>query len=314
MKLSVVIPMYNEEGNVLPLYNKLLITLKDINYELIFINDGSSDNTYRALKSIYNKDPLHVKVINFSRNFGKDAALYAGLSHASGEYSVVIDGDCQHNPKYLIDMMNYLDENDDIDIIAMVNKKRGKESKLNKLLKNMFYSFMDKISDTPFVSGASDFRMFRDYVTSSIVSLNEVNRFSKGIFSWVGFNTHYIEYIVEDRNSGKTSFNLFNQFKYALGGIVNFSIKPLKLASFIGCTIFTGSFLYFIFSLVKSLVLNVSFFNLNLLYTFLILISSFQLITIGILGKYISSLYIETKKRPIYVAKNKLGFTEKNIL
>lgn len=314
MKLSVIIPVYNEEGNVEKLHKLLSNTLIDIDYELIFINDGSSDKTYFKLNELYDLDPLHVKVINFSRNYGKDAAMYAGLTHSKSEYSVIIDGDCQQNPKYLLTMMDYLDNNNNIDQIAMVNVTRNKENIFTKFLKSTFYLFINSISDTKFVKGASDFRMFRREVTESIVSLGENNRFSKGIFSWVGFNTHYMEYIVEERNSGKTKFNVIGQFKYAFDGIINFSVKPLRIATFMGIITSIGSFIYLLIILIETFIKGIDVPGYASLITIMLFMGGMQLISIGILGEYVSKTYLETKKRPVYIAKNKLGFNDENIL
>ncbi len=314
MKLNVIIPLYNEEGNIKRLHQQLTETLNEIDYELIFINDGSKDKTIEKLNQIYNEDKEHVKVINFSRNFGKDAAMHAGLSHANAKYTVIIDGDCQQNPKYLLDMMKYLDENENIDQVAMVNKSRTKENFFTKILKNAFYSFINSISDTRFVKGASDFRMFRENILNAIVSLNENNRFSKGIFSWVGFNTYYMEYQVEERNSGKTNFNLLGQFKYAFNGIVNFSVKPLRIATIIGFISSLGSFVYLIITIVQTLVKGIDLPGYASLICIVLFLGGIQLIAIGILGEYVSKTYLETKKRPVYVAKYKLGFDDVDIL
>ena len=314
MKLNVIIPMYNEEGNAELLHKQLSKALEEIEYELIFINDGSRDKTFIKLKEIYEKDNEHVRVINFSRNFGKDAAIYAGLNYSNAEYSVVIDGDCQQNPKYLLKMMDFLDKNLEYDQVAMVNKTRSKESFISKILKRMFYSFINKISDTKFVKGASDFRMFRKYVVDSILSLEENNRFSKGIFSWVGFNTYCMEYKVEERNSGKTSFNLINQFKYAFSGIINFSIKPLRVATFIGFFFAIGAFIYLLVTIIETFITGIAVPGYASLISVILLLGGLQLIAIGILGEYIAKTYLECKKRPIYVTKNKLGFNDEDIL
>lgn len=314
MKLNVVIPMFNEEGNVDLLYKSLTDTLEDINYELIFINDGSKDKTYQKLKAIYEKDSTHVRVINFSRNFGKDAAIYAGLYYTKAEYSVIIDGDCQQNPKYLINMMHFLDNNLEYDQIAMINRTRPKESFINKILKSLFYSFINKISDTKFVKGASDFRMFRSYVVDAISTLSENNRFSKGIFSWIGFNTYYMDYNVENRNSGTSSYNLINQFKYAFSGIINFSIKPLRIATVTGSLFALGAFIYLIITLVQTFISGIEVPGYASLISLISLLGGLQLMAIGILGEYIAKTYLESKKRPIYIAKNKLGFNDENVL
>ena len=310
MKLNVIIPMYNEEGNVALMYKALSTTLKDIKYELIFVNDGSVDKTYTMLKDIYDNDKKHVKVINFSRNFGKDAAIYAGLSHAKAKYTVIVDGDLQQNPKYLLDMMEFLDNNEEYDAVAMVNEDRKKESGLSKILKNGFYNFINILSDTKFHKGASDFRMFRLSVVEAILTMPENNRFSKGIFSWVGFNTKYMKYEVEDRHSGKSNFNLKNSFKYAWTGIVNFSVKPLKLATILGTITSLFAFIYLLIVIIKTIITGGDVPGYPSLICVILLLGGLNLLAVGILGEYISKMYLEIKKRPIYVAKNKLGFDD----
>ena len=310
MKLNVIIPMYNEEGNVALMHKALSDTLKDIKYELIFVNDGSKDKTYDMLNDIYNNDKKHVKVINFSRNFGKDAAIHAGLAHSKAKYTVIVDGDLQQNPRYLIDMMLFLDEHDDYDAVAMVNEERKKEGAIVKLLKNGFYSFMNILSDTKFHKGASDFRMFRRNVVEAILTLPENNRFSKGIFSWVGFKTKYMKYDVEDRHSGKSNFNIKSSFKYAWQGIINFSVKPLKVATVLGTLFSLFSFIYLFIVIIKTLITGADVPGYPSLICVVLLLGGLNLMAVGILGEYISKMYLEIKKRPIYVAKNKLGFED----
>lgn len=314
MKLNVVIPMFNEEGNVALLHKALSDALKDIKYELIFVNDGSRDKTYSMLKDIYDNDQKHVRVINFSRNFGKDAAIYAGLAHAKAKYTAVIDADLQQNPKYLLEMMDVLDKEEDVDVVSMVNETRDKENGLVKFLKNGFYSFINVLSDTKFHKGASDFRMFRFGVVEAILSLGENNRFSKGIFSWVGFNTKYLPYKVEDRHSGKSNFNIRRSFKYAFDGIINFSVKPLKLATIIGTICSSVSFIYLLVVLIKTLITGADVPGYPSLICVTLLLGGLNLMAVGILGEYIAKMYIEIKKRPIYVAKNKLGFDNDDVL
>lgn len=314
MKLNVIIPCYNEEGNISPLYEKLAETLKEIKYELIFVNDGSKDKTEEKIKEIYVKDKKHVRFINFSRNFGKDAAMYAGLKYAKAEYSVIIDGDLQQNPNYLLEMMKFLDENPEYDQVAMINKKRSNESALAKMLKNCFYAFINSISDTKFKNGVSDFRMFRTEMVKAIVSLEENNRFSKGIFSWVGFKTKYLPYNVENRLSGKSNFNLLKSFKYAWDGIVNFSIKPLRIATVIGALTSAGSFIYLLVLIIKTLIKGIDVPGYASLLSLILLFGGLNLLAIGILGEYIAKMYVEIKRRPIYIAKYTLGFDEDDVL
>ena len=313
MKLSVIIPCYNEEGNVELLHQKLGDNLGEIDYELIFINDGSTDKTINKLKDVYKSDVEHVKVINFSRNFGKDAAIYAGLCHAKSDYSAIIDSDLQQNPKYLLTMMKHLDEHEEIDQIAMVNKER-KESAMTKVLKWGFYTFINMISDTKFKKDASDFRMLRKNMVEALLSLGENNRFSKGLFSWIGFNTHYMNYVVEPRNSGKQKFNFINQWKYAFNGIINFSIRPLRIATFVGFTFAFGAFLYLCLILVQTFANGADVPGYPSLICVMLLLGGIQLMAIGILGEYMAKTNLETKKRPIYIAKNKFGFNDEEIL
>jgi len=310
MKLNVIVPMYNEEGNAALMYKKLADTLEVIKYEIIFVNDGSKDKTYDMLKDLYESDKKHVRVINFSRNFGKDAAIYAGLQNSKAEYTAIVDGDLQQNPKYILEMMNFLDEHEEYDQVAMVNEERKKENFLVKFLKNSFYNFINILSDTKFHKGASDFRMFRRNIVEAILTLEENNRFSKGIFSWVGFNTKYMVYEVEDRHSGKSNFNIKSSFKYAWNGIVNFSVKPLKIATVVGtfCALF--AFIYFIIVIIKTLTLGADVPGYPSLICLILFLGGLNLMAIGMVGEYISKMYLEIKKRPIYVAKNKLGFED----
>lgn len=310
MKLNVIIPCYNEDGNILIFHEKISEVLKEIKYRLIFINDGSSDKTEEKLVSLYNKDKNHIRIINFSRNFGKEAAMYAGLIHSNAEYTCILDADLQHNPNYLLKMIDILDNNPEYDQVCMINKKRTNEIFLAKILKKLFYKIINKISDTEFKTGASDFRMFRKNVVEAINSLKENNRFSKGIFSWVGFNTKYIPYSVEKRYSGKSKFNIIKSFKYAWHGILNFSIQPLKLATRIGTIISSCSFIYLIYIFIDTLITGSKVPGYPSLICIILLLGGLNLLAIGILGEYISKMYLEVKNRPIYVAKNKIGFDD----
>ena len=236
MKLSIIIPCKNEEGNIVKLHDKISKTLKKIKYETIYIDDGSTDKTLDKLKGLYKKDSKKVKVLSFSRNFRKEAAMLAGLEHATGEYTCIIDADLQQNPKYLLQMYEYLEKNEDCDIVGMYMSNRIDESKILKLCKNLFYKVMNRLSEVHLEDAASDFRMFRSNVREAIISLSERNRFTKGIFAWIGFNAKYLPYDVEPRGSGKTSFGFINYLKYAIDGLLAFSYKPLKIATYLGFT------------------------------------------------------------------------------
>lgn len=314
MKLSIIIPIYNEEGNIETLYNKITKQCEKLKYELIFVNDGSTDKTSEILNDIYNKDKKHVKLLEFSRNFGKDAAMLAGLKHANAEYIAIIDSDLQQNPKYLTAMLKHLETHPETDQIAMVMKNRKKENFFTRINKNVFYFLINHLSDIKFVNGASDFRMFRTNVKDAICEINETNRFTKGIFSWVGFNTEYMYYEVEKRHSGKTKYKTKDQFKYALTGIMNFSNFPLKIATLSGSIFAIISFIYFIYIIIKTLIIGKDVPGYASILCAILFIGGLQLIIIGIIGDYISRTYIESKKRPNYICKNKKGFKDENIL
>jgi len=313
MKLSIIIPACNEEENIDTIYNNIKTIFEEINYEILFIDDGSSDKTMKVLESIFKKDKEHIRVISFSRNFGKDAAIYAGLEHATGEYTCIIDADMEQNPKYLAKMIKFLEENPEYDQVAMTIKKRKNGSIIKKFGSKMFYKFINCLSDIKFEKDASDFRMFRMNVKDAILSMPEVNRFSKGIFNWIGFNTKYMEYEVGTRTKGKTKFNLRRSIAYAFDGIVGFSVKPLKIATFLGTLTSICGFIYLIYVVIKTLVLGADTPGFATIICLILFLGGIQLISIGILGEYISKMFVETKERPIYIAKKKLGF-ESDIL
>lgn len=300
MKLSIIIPCKNEEGNVLELYNKIKDTLGKVKYEMIYIDDGSTDKTLDILNSIYYKDKEHVRIISFSRNFKKEAAMFAGLTHAVGEYTCIVDGDLQQNPNYLLEMIDFLDNNKDYDEVAMRNKSRNNESFIMKFFKKMFYKCIDKMSDVHFENATSDFRMFRENVKMAMLTLKEKNRFTKGIFSWVGFNIKYMDFEMEPRKSGKTSFGFVSSIKYAISGITDFSDKPLKVPFIFGLLLFIIAIIY----LIVGIVIN----SLNLVITLMLILFSVTFVFMGIMGTYISKIHSEVKDRPIYISKLEKGF------
>lgn len=300
MKLSIIIPCKNEEGNVLELYNKIKDTLGKVKYEMIYIDDGSTDKTLDILNSIYYKDKEHVRIISFSRNFKKEAAMFAGLTHAVGEYTCIVDGDLQQNPNYLLEMIDFLDNNKDYDEVAMRNKSRNNESFIMKFFKKMFYKCIDKMSDVHFENATSDFRMFRENVKMAMLTLKEKNRFTKGIFSWVGFNIKYMDFEMEPRKSGKTSFGFVSSLKYAISGITDFSDKPLKVPFIFGLLLFIIAIIY----LIVGIVIN----SLNLVITLILILFSVTFVFMGIMGTYISKIHSEVKDRPIYISKLEKGF------
>lgn len=310
MKLSIIIPAMNEEENIDTIYNTIKTVFENINYEVIFIDDGSKDKTFKVLESVYKKDRDHVKVIGFSRNFGKDAAIYAGLESAVGEYTAIIDADMEQNPSYLLKMMTFLDNNVDYDQVAMKVKERKSGSAIKRFGAKMFYKVMNILSDNKFLNDASDFRMFRSNVREALLSLPEKTRFSKGIFAWIGFNTKVMEYEVGTRTKGKTKFNFMASVKYAINGIIGFSVKPLRLATIFGMITSISGFIYLLYVIIKTVLIGIETPGFATIVCLILLIGGIQLLTIGILGEYLAKTFLEAKNRPVYVARKKLGMDE----
>ena len=295
-KLSFIVPCYNEEKNISLFYSNVLENFKSSKYdiEIVFINDGSKDNTLLELKKLTKFKDFEIKVINFSRNFGKDAGIYAGLQNSTGNYTVLIDADMQQPPSLVLKMLEILEKNDDIDIVAYYQEKRI-ENKVVSGLKKLFYKTISKISGLNFTDSASD---FRNNVKDAILSMSEHNRFSKGIFAWIGFNTYYIPYVPKERIHGKSSFNIKSLFKYAFSGILSFSKRPFKF-------IFNLGFLMVIISFIWLIVLLILRCEVILQYIFILFIFMFGLnfIILSYISSFINRCYIETLNRPIYISK-----------
>lgn len=306
MDLSIVVPCYNEEGNVELFYEEVqkVFKGKKIKYEIVFVNDGSSDNTLDRLTNIVDQKKQNIKVINFSRNFGKEAAMYAGLKEAEGELVTIIDADLQQRPELILRMIDILNENEQFDSVAAFQEVR-KEGKVLTFFKDTFYKVINSMSTVPFVQGASDFRTFRRKVVDSILELSEYHRFSKGIFSFVGYNTYYLPYEVEERNSGTSKWNFFKLFNYAIDGIVAFTTSPLRAPFYISIVTFLVGFIYFIVALFK----GVSEFTVILLV--MLFLFSLLFMVVGVIGEYLSITYIQVKQRPIYIVKERLESKKK---
>ncbi len=305
MELDIIVPAYNEEGNIKNFYENTQGVLKGIKHNYIFIDDGSSDKTLEVLEELYKSDDANIKVISFSRNFGKEAAIYAGLLNSKSKYTCIIDVDGQQNPKYLKKMYDFLNTNPDYDAICMCQKQ-----KKERVLQHIFYKLINKLSDIKIVDGASDFRMFRRNMTNSIIKLCEKNRFSKGIFSFVGFNTYYDSYEVEKRKSGKSKWSKKSLFNYAFDGIVSFSSKPLRASTWTGLFISFIAFIYLIYIIVKTLITGVDTPGYASLMCIMLFLGGIQLIFLGIVGEYIAKTFNEVKNRPIYITKKTLGIEE----
>lgn len=304
MKLSLIIPCFNEAGNVRPLFDKIneVFENKINDYEFVFVNDGSKDETFKNLKEICESSSRPVKVVNFSRNFGKEAAIFAGLKEASGDLISLIDADLQQNPEYVVKMVDYLDENPEYDCVTAFQEKR-KEGAFLRFCKRRFYHLINKMSDTEFVDGASDFRTFRKAMKDAILEMSEYHRFSKGIFSWVGFNTYYMPYAVDERLSGTTKWSFWKLFKYAIEGIVAFTTVPLKISTYTGFFTSLASLIYIIVVIVEKLAFGIAVPGYATIVVLILFLGGLQLLALGINGEYLSKTYIQTKNRPIYIAR-----------
>lgn len=305
IKVSLVLPCYNEEKNISKMFYLCQNTLsKDFKYQYIFINDGSKDNTFLEIRQLVLENKTDEIIgINFSRNFGKESAILAGLEQANGDYTVIIDSDLQQDPKYVNQMVKILNEDENIDMVSAYQEKR-KESKVLIFFKNAFYSIINKISDTKFEKNASDFRTFNSKVRDAILDIREYNRFSKGIFAWVGFNTKYIPYEVRERNAGKTSWSFSKLFKYAMEGFLSYSTLPLKLSSYIGSMTSLAAFIYMIVVFIQKVFFEINVPGYATTIILILLFSGINFLSLGIIGQYLSKTYMEVKNRPHYLIKN----------
>ena len=309
MKLSLVVPCYNEDGNVEKLNDIMKDVLKGTEFEAVYVNDGSSDKTAAVLKKLHAEND-NVQVIGFSRNFGKEAAILAGLENAQGEYVCVIDADLQQPVEVVVQMMKILDDNPDTDCVTACQRNR-REGKIMSFFKSCFYKLINSLSEVNFVNGASDFRMMRKNMVDAVISMTEYHRFSKGIFSWVGFNTEYIPYEAAVRNSGKTKWSPKKLFKYALEGIVSFTTKPLRFATYVGFLSSLLSIIYMIVVVVQKLVFDIAVPGYATIVVLVLLLGGLQLFCMGVLGEYFAKMYIQVKDRPVYIIKEKLTHEEK---
>nr|WP_321316150.1 glycosyltransferase family 2 protein [uncultured Ligilactobacillus sp.] len=305
--LSIIVPCYCEEESI-PLFyeavEKVAPKLKDIDLEYWFIDDGSKDNTLKELKALQAKDPDHVHYASFSRNFGKEAGLYCGLQQATGDYVAVMDVDLQDPPELLPKMLSYI-ESGDYDCVGTRRVNRKGEPPIRSFFAHMFYKLINKISDTEIVDGARDYRLMTRQMVDAILSMSEYNRFSKGIFSWVGFRTKYLEYTNQERVAGKTSWNFWSLLKYSIDGIVSFSQTPLDIASYVGLFSSICSVFGIIFVIIRKLLYGGSAFGWASLVCIFLFIGGIQLLCLGIVGKYIGKIFMEVKKRPVYILKEK---------
>lgn len=304
--ISVIIPCFNEQ-EVIPYFyeeiTKISSQMKQYNFEYIFIDDGSKDKTIDKLIELSNKDN-RVKYISFSRNFGKESAIFAGLENSKGDYVVIMDADLQDPPALLPEMMNLI-ENEGYDSVATRRVSRKGEPFIRSLFARMFYKIINRISDTDIVDGARDFRLMTRQMVDAIIDMREYNRFSKGIFGWIGFKTKWLEYENIERVAGETKWSFWKLFKYSLEAITAFSIVPLQIASILGVLLSIIAFIMVVFIVIRALIFGDPVSGWPSLMSVIVMIGGIQLLTIGILGNYLAKTYLETKKRPIYIVKNK---------
>jgi teichoic acid/polysaccharide glycosyl transferase family protein len=306
--VSIVVPCYNEQ-EVLPMFYEEITKVTDqmskdypeLTFEYLFIDDGSKDKTLEIFRSLADKDK-RVRYISFSRNFGKESGMYAGLKNAKGDYIVVMDADLQHPPSFLPQMYSYV-RNGEFDCATTRRVNRKGESKVRSWFARKFYKIMNKISQTEIVDGAQDFRFMSRQMVDAILDMSEYNRFSKGIFSWVGFKTRYIEYENVERPAGTSSWSFWGLFKYSLEGIMAFSTAPLAISSLLGIISCIIAFILMIITVIKTIAFGEDVAGYPTTICVIFLLSGLQLFCTGILGQYLAKTYLETKKRPIYIAR-----------
>lgn len=311
MKLSLVVPCYNEAENIALFQDAAIKAFAGCGYtfEIVFVDDGSKDATLYNMKKLYAQQRCPIKVVSFSRNFGKEAALFAGLSHASGEYICLIDADLQQRPEIARDMVKILDENEHCDVVAAYQDRRG-EGKVLSFFKKSFYSIINRLSDVTLRSDASDFRAFRRSVAESILAMGEYHRFSKGIFSWVGYETCYIPYTACKRVAGTTKWNFRKLLNYAIDGIIGFSTKPLRFATYFGMFTALVAAIYLLVVVLQKLIVGIDIPGYATIIVLILLLGSIQLFCIGIIGEYVGKTFEQSKHRPVYLAKEVLDPTK----
>ena len=306
--LSVIVPCYNEEENVAPFYEELIkhisfMAEKNLDLEILYIDDGSKDHTVSEVKKLREKDE-RVHLLSFSRNFGKEAAMYAGLENCAGDYIVFMDADLQDPPSLLQEMFVYMEQG--YDSVATRRVSRKGEPPIRSLFARMFYRLMKRISQTEIMDGARDYRMMTRQMADAILSMKEYNRFSKGIFGWVGFQTKWLEYENVERLRGETKWSFWKLFLYSLEGITAFSTMPLMLASVAGVLFCLLAFAMIVFIVVRKLIFGDPVSGWPSLVCIILMTSGVQFFCTGILGQYLAKTYMEVKQRPIYILKEKM--------
>ena len=306
--LSVIVPCYNEEENIRDFYDELFKNApffheKEIDVELIYIDDGSGDHTVDEIKKLHEEDD-RVHMVSFSRNFGKEAAIYAGLQKAKGDLAVLMDADLQDPPSLLPDMYAYIEQG--YDSVATRRVTRKGEPPVRSFFARVFYPTMNKISKTEIVDGARDYRLMTRQVVNAILAMSEYNRFTKGIFGWVGYETKWLEYENIERKKGETKWSFWKLFVYSLEGITAFSTMPLTVAAVMGALFCVMAFVLIVVIIVRTLIFGDPTSGWPSMVCIILLVSGVQLFCLGIVGQYLSKTYMEVKKRPIYLVKEDL--------
>ena len=306
--LTVVVPCYNEEEAIPFFYEEMLKTIEVFNkdfpsveFEMLFIDDGSKDKTLKVLRE-YNEKDKRVRYVSFSRNFGKEAGIYAGLDNAKGDYVVIMDADLQDPPSLLPEMFKAVTE-EGFDSAATRRVTRKGEPVIRSFFARMFYKFMARISKTEIVDGARDYRIMTRQMVNAILSMGEYNRFTKGIYGWVGFETKWFEYENVERVAGETKWSFWKLFMYSIEGVIGFSTAPLVISSFFGILCMLLAFVMIVFIIIRKLIYGDPTSGWPSLVCIIMLIGGMQLSCIGIVGEYLAKTYLETKHRPIYIAK-----------
>lgn len=312
--ISVVVPCYNEEDVLKSFYteiSKVASEIKNVNFEMLFVDDGSKDKTLNIIKNYASFDS-RVRYISFSRNFGKEAAIYAGLEASTGDYVVIIDADLQHPPRLIKDMY-YGITKEGYDSVAAYRKDRIGESKVRAFFSRMFFKFASKITKLDFREGEEDYRMMNRKFVNAVLSIKEKNRFTKGIFQWVGFKVKWIEHENINRVAGNSKWSIFNLFAYSLDGIIGFSIVPLMISTFIGLLLCLIAIIFGTILIIKSIAENITITNSLVMILLTLLISGVQLFLFGIIGQYLGKTYLEIKERPLYIIKDQKILVNKEI-
>lgn len=311
MKLSLVVPCYNEAENVAAFQDAVIGAFEGCgyDYEIIFVNDGSKDATLHNLRKIFKAQRCPVKVVSFSRNFGKEAGIYAGMKEADGEYVSLIDADLQQRPEIVRDMVKILDESPEYDVVAAYQDRRG-EGKVLSFFKKSFYSIINKLSSVTLQPDASDFRTFRRSVRDSIMELAEYHRFSKGIFAWVGYDTCFIPYTACERHAGTTKWNFWKLLNYAIDGIIGYSTAPLRFSTYLGGLSAIAAVIYLIVVVLQKLIWGIDVPGYATIIVLLLFFGSMQLFGLGIIGEYVGRTFEQSKNRPVYIAKEILRYNE----